>query len=154
VVNKADTTTNVTSSLNPSIFGQSVTFTATIMGGGAIVAEGSVTFKEGTTVLAGPVPVGVDGKASFTTSTLIAGSHTVTAEYSGSSNFNPSTGSVNQTVNKADTTTTVASSLNPSMFRQSVTFTATVVAGTMAMTEGTVTFKEGGTVLAGPIPVD
>src|SRR5207253_3338482 len=51
------------------------------------------------------------------------------AEYSNDGNFNASTSAVlTQTVNKADTTTTLSSSANPSVYGQSVTFTATVAA--------------------------
>src|SRR6185503_13770743 len=101
----------------------------------------------------GPVTLS-GGVATVSTSTLSVGSHNITADYSGDGNFLLSTGSLTQTVNKANTTTTVTGSPNPSVFGQSVTFTATVVSGTLAMTDGTVTFKEGTIVLAGPIAVD
>jgi len=107
-VNKADTTATLTSSLNPSTFGQSTTLTVTVVGGGAPVSDGSVTFKEGTTVLAGPMAVNTSGQASFNTSVLSAGTHTITAEYSGGSSFNPSVGSVAQIVNKATATVTLS----------------------------------------------
>src|SRR5205814_1496024 len=93
-----DSLTALSSSLNPSVFGQSVTFTATVTGNGSAVTQGSVTFKEGVTVLAGPTALNASGQAFFSTSNLSAGSHTITAEYSGSTNFSPSSGSVSQTV--------------------------------------------------------
>ncbi|MBI4485807.1 MAG: Ig-like domain repeat protein, partial [Acidobacteria bacterium] len=105
-VNKADTFTSVTATPNPSTYGQSVTFTATVAG--SAVTEGTVTFREGATVLAGPLALNAVGQASFSTATLSAGSHTITAEYSGSANYNPSTGTVSQTVNKANTQTALA----------------------------------------------
>src|SRR5262249_7092342 len=67
-------TTLLNSSANPSAAGQSVTFTATVTtGGGAFATDGTVTFKEGSTVLGGPTAV-VNGHASFTTSALGLGS--------------------------------------------------------------------------------
>jgi hypothetical protein len=89
----------VTSSLNPSQPGQSVTFTATVTAAnGAFVTDGNVTFRDGATVLAGPTTL-INGQASFTTSTLAAGSHTITASYTSTSGqFAPATGSVAQLV--------------------------------------------------------
>jgi hypothetical protein len=107
-----NTTTTVTSSspANTSTYGDSVTFTATVTPG---VTAGDVTFMEGGTcaapgtVLSGPTTVNGSGQASFNTSTLTVPSHTITACYAGTSGFNPSEGSVTQTVNpKAATWTT------------------------------------------------
>src|SRR5207249_8854594 len=71
------------------------------------------------------------------------------ANYSGSANFNTSSGSLSgdQTVNMAGTTTTLASSTNPSQFAQSVTLTATVnpVTPGAGTRTGTVTFNVDGT---------
>ena len=75
-----ETSTLVTSSLNPSVFGQPVTFTATVTAGISPATTGSVVFKEGAVVLAGPVPVNDAGQAAFSTSALGVGSHTITAE--------------------------------------------------------------------------
>ena len=69
--------------------------------------------------------------ATFTApSSLInkVATHTITASYSGDTNFTTSSGSLLQTVNKASTTTTITNVTNPSVFGQSVTFTATVTA--------------------------
>src|SRR3989454_135881 len=148
VVNKANTTTTVASSVNPSVFGQSVTFTATVaaVAPGAGTPSGTVTFLDGATTLGTGTLSG--GTATLTTSTLAVGSHSITASYGGDSNFNTSTSAVlTQTVNKANTTTTVASSANPSVFGQSVTFTATVavVAPGAGSPAGTVNFLDGAT---------
>src|SRR6201988_286804 len=149
VVTKTDTTTTVTSSQNPSALGQSVTFTATV----AAVAPGSGTPTGTVTFLDGGSPVGTGtlggGTATFTTSALALGSHTITTSYGGDGNFNGSTGSLTgnpQVVNKANTARTVTSSVNPSVFGQSVTFTATVsaVAPGAGTPTGTVTFLDGG----------
>jgi hypothetical protein len=80
--------------------------------------------------------------ATVTTSTLAAGSHTITAVYGGDANYATSTGTDTQTVNQAATTTTVTSSPNPSSAGQTVTFTATVtpVPPATGIPTGTVTF--------------
>src|SRR5215831_10470314 len=143
------TTTTVTSSPNPSVFGQSVTFTATVTSSGG-VPVGTVTFSEGSTVLASNVAVDGSGHAAFNTSSLAVGSHTITASFTGNATWGNSSGSDSaspQVVNKAGTTTTVSSSGNPSVFSQSVTFTAAVTANSpgSGIPTGTVTFKDGNT---------
>jgi len=98
-VNKANTTTSVTSSGSPSTLGQAVTFTAAVAvvapGGGPLT--GTVRFKDGASNLGVAQPL-VGGAASVTTSALAGGAHVITAVYSGDLNFNGSTGTVSQTV--------------------------------------------------------
>ncbi|HLJ28560.1 MAG TPA: Ig-like domain-containing protein [Candidatus Angelobacter sp.] len=147
VVNKSATTTAVSSSANPSVFSQPVTFTApvTATAPGSGVPSGTVTFKNGSSTL-GTGTLDGNGNATFTTSTLTVGSHSITAVDGGSTSFTGSTSSVlTQTVNKDGTTSSVTSSLNPSTHGQSVTFTATVVASApgTAVPTGSVTFKDG-----------
>jgi len=78
----------LTSSANPSTIAQSVTFTAAVTSP-AGMPTGSVTFWDGTTQLgSGTVTAGV---ATYATSSLGAGSHSITAQYSGDSNFTPVT---------------------------------------------------------------
>jgi subtilisin-like proprotein convertase family protein len=100
----APTTTTLTSSQNPSFTsapGNSVTFTAEVnrTSDGTNVTVGTVTFREGATVLAGPVALNASGTASFTTTSLSEGMHVITADYSGSPGaFNFSSGNITQTV--------------------------------------------------------
>jgi hypothetical protein len=149
-VNKAASSTTLISSHNPSVFDQSVTFTATVVAvaPGSGTPTGTVTFKNGATVLG--TSTLSSGKATFSTSSLAEGAHSITASYGGSIDYNTSTSAVlTQTVNKTASSTTLISSHNPSVFDQSVTFTAAVVAvapGSGTPT-GTVTFKNGATVL-------
>jgi hypothetical protein len=97
VVNKADTTTTLGSSVNPSTYGQSVTFTATVTSG----ATGSVTFKDGATTLGTTALSGTH--ATYTTSALSVGGHSITATYNGDTHYNTSTSApLTQTVNKAN----------------------------------------------------
>ena len=103
-----------------------------------------VTFKNGSTVLGtGSLSGGI---ASFSTSTLNAGSHTIRAVYAGDSNLASSSGSLVQAVQKAATTVAFSSSPNPSTVGQTVAFTA-VVSSSAGTPAGTVTFKHGSTVL-------
>jgi len=141
------TTTTLISSTNPSTVGQSVVFTATIApSSGTGTPTGTVTFKDGATTL-GTGTLNGSGQATYTTSSLTAGTHSITAVYGGDSQFEASTSAaVSQVVNQATTSTTLASSLNPSVFGQSVTFTAAVTSSAGVPT-GTVTFKDGATTL-------
>jgi hypothetical protein len=141
------TTTTISSSPNPSIYGQAVTFTATVTSYVGAPSDGeTVTFIKGTKVLGAGTLSG--GSASFTTSTLLAGTNYVKAVYGGDSNLLGSTSKpVQQVVNKATTTTTLASSLNPSNPGQSVTFTASVAPQFTGTVTGTVTFYDGATAL-------
>ena len=140
------TTISLASSLNPSTFGQSVTFTATVKSTTTGTPTGTVTFKDGTTVIGtGTLSTGV---AKFTTKSLAVRAHSITGVYGGSVNFKATTSAVlTQTVNKAATSTTLTSSPNPSTAGQAVKFTATVKATTSGTPTGTVTFKDGTTTL-------
>ena len=149
-VNRAGTASVVTSATNPSIFGQSVTFTASVTAAapGSGTPTGSITFLDGSTTLGTTTLSG--GKATFKTTVLAAGPHTITISYSGDGNFVTSTSApLTQTVNQAATTSKVTSSANPSVFGQSVTFTATVkaVAPGSGTPTGAVSFLDGSTIL-------
>jgi Bacterial Ig-like domain (group 3)/FG-GAP-like repeat len=138
------TTTKLVSSLNPSNYGQSVTFTATVSSASG-TPTGTVIFYDGSTALGSSTLA--SGSASLSTSSLSSGSHPMTATYQGSSSFAPSTSAVvNQVVNGAVSTTALASSLNPSNFGQSVAFTATVSSASGTPT-GTVVFYDGSSAL-------
>jgi hypothetical protein len=157
VVTQGTTTTALTSNTNPSVFGQSVTFTATVTPTltGGTTPTGTVTFKDGTTTI-GTGTLNASGVATFGTSTLTVGTHSITAVYGGDTTYTGTSTStaVSQVVNQASTSTALTSSANPSVSGQSVTFTATVSAtapGTGTPT-GSVTFKDGATTLgSGPV---
>ncbi len=92
---KADTSTVVSSSLNPSAPGQSVTFTATVTPS----ATGTVEFFDGASSL-GTASLNGSSQASVSTSALALGSHSITGVYAGNAGFNGSTSPVlTQTVN-------------------------------------------------------
>ena len=152
VVNQDSTATTLSPSQNPSVFGQQVTFTATVTAEapGSGTPTGTVTFEDGTTSLGTGTLNG--GVATFATAALsVSGSpHSITAVYGGDTNFLTSTSnSVSQVVNQDSTATTLSSSQNPSIFGQAVTFTATVTANPpgSGIPTGTVTFMDGTTTL-------
>ena len=98
-VNPPGTTTVVSSSANPSVLGQSVTFTATVSptGSSSGTPTGTVQFQIDGSNAGNPVTLGTTGgvtTASFTTSALAVGVHAVTAAYSGDSSFPASSGSL------------------------------------------------------------
>ena len=136
------TTTTLVSSVNPSIFGQSVIFTATVAPQTSGTPTGTVSFKNGTATMA-TVTLSA-GVAKYTNKTLAVGTHSIAAVYNGSASYTTSTSTaVSQVVNKASTTTAVVSSLTPSVFGESITFTATVTPQYSGKPAGTVTFKNG-----------
>ena len=125
----------VASSLNPSVAGSAIAFTATI----PAPATGTVTFYDGATVLG--TSIIISGTATLTTSALTPGTHSIAAVYSGDANYNGATSvALSQQVNMAATVVTIASSLNPSNFGNLVTLTSTVptaATGTINFIDGT-----------------
>jgi hypothetical protein len=140
-VNQASTATSLNSSANPSSYGQSVTFTASVVPSFGGAPTGTVTFLDagaqiGTATLSANV-----AKLTTAATALNPGSHSITASYSGDANFAASSSAVfSQVVNGAATTTTLVSSLNPSVAGQSVRFTATVSSAVSGTQSGTVSF--------------
>ena len=141
-------TTTLTSSPNPSAFGQDVTFTATVSGDGG-TPTGKVIFWDNGNIYLGPstltptpLPGGEGnsvGVATRVISSLPPGTHSVTAIYTGDGTFFVSTSAAClQTVSSVELT----SSPNPSVLNTSVTFTA-VVHGSSSTPTGTVTFSDG-----------
>jgi hypothetical protein len=102
----AATATALVSSANPSTAGQSVTFTATVTAAaGAATATGSVTFKDGQTIL-GTAGLDSAGRAVLATASLAAGPHSITASYGGDATHQPSaSAALTQQVNSTPTTT-------------------------------------------------
>ncbi len=146
------TTTVVTSSGTPSVQNANVTFTATVTGSNV---TGTVTFKDAgasiptCTSLALASAAGNVRNVTCALTTLAVGVHSITAVYNGDAGNSSSTSNpFSQTVNAppASTTTTLASSLNPSTVGASVTFTATV---TGVAPTGSVAFTNGGATITG-----
>jgi uncharacterized protein len=138
------TTTTITSSLNPSYYGESVMFTATVTSTGGI-PTGTVTYYDGTTELGtGTLS---SGSTTLATSALTIGSHTIKAVYEGSAEFDASSATMTQVVlDDLATTSTLDCSPNPAQYADTVTCTDTATADTGTPT-GTVTFYDGTTTL-------
>jgi len=118
------TTTSLSSSLNPSTYGQSVTFSAQVSSTGA-TPTGTVEFANGSTPIGEATLSG--GVATFTTNKLPAGADSITAVYGATASFLGSTSApLSQSVMQAATATLPASSIDPSTLGQSVTLRAIV----------------------------
>jgi hypothetical protein len=87
VVNKILATVSVSGSPNPSVYGGSVVMTVVLTGVNGVTPTGTVSIADGATVLNASVPI-TSGTATFTTSALAAGAHTITVTYNGDSNYN------------------------------------------------------------------
>jgi hypothetical protein len=132
----------LTSSANPAALNRPVTLTATVNQG----ATGVVTFLDGGAVL-GVGTINSAGVATFTTSTLGGGTHSITASFAGDSNYNAATSApLSQVVSKTPTTIVVTMSQPIELVNSSVTFTANVTAPNPTPT-GTVTFFDNGTAI-------
>jgi len=141
-VNKGASSTSVTSSNSSSSRGANVTFTATVTSSATVTLTGTVTFLDGGTSLGTGTLSG--GTATFTTSMLGIGAHSITAAYGGDANFTSSTSAIlTQTIGKAASSTSVASSNNPSIIGTAVSLTATVTSSATGTPSGTVTFQDG-----------
>jgi hypothetical protein len=146
----ASTSQITLSSSNPnSTVDQSVTFTANIpVTAGSAVLVGTVAFTDSATSAVIPGCAAISPSSTSSTnwqaicaliSSLAAGSHTITATYTGDKNFTVTAGTTPQAVSQATSTTTLVSNQNPSFsatgntksYEDTVTFTATVTpAGT------------------------
>ena len=143
------------SPVSPSVFGQPVTFTATLgtTPAGAGSPTGTVTFVDGTTAIGTGTVSTTAGvtTATFATSTLSVATHSVTAVYGGDPNFQPGVSSaVSYVVGQAATTTVIASNNNPSIYGQNVALTASVSVtgpGADSLSGQTVSFLDGVTPL-------
>ncbi len=156
-------TVTLTSSASAVLFGQPVTFTATVQpasGNSAPTGYVGFNFLEpevsdnlGTGIGFGPwttVPLNGAGVASFTTSSLVALQTPVNAFYLGDANNAPAVGTMTQTVTDISTSTTVTSSANNVPYGASVVFTATVLDNKGKPAKGFVFFMLGNISYASP----
>ncbi len=146
VVPAQSTSTTLAQNNASGNFGDSVTFTADTTDG----VPGTIQFKDGASNLGSAQTVNASGVASFTTTTLAVGTHSVTAVFTPTDTaaYNASTSNaVSHVVSSVSTGVTLTSN-SPSAQYAPATFTATV----SPATAGTVTFNEGATVL-GTSPV-
>ncbi|HEX5233868.1 MAG TPA: Ig-like domain repeat protein [Silvibacterium sp.] len=139
------TSETLTSSLNPSAVGQSVTFTAQLTTNSGI-PTGSIQFLDGTTPLSTQT-VSSTGSSSFSTSSLAIGSHNISANYEPTGSFSAGTASLTQVVNGYATTTTLSCLPTPIDVYKTSVFTATVTSANGTPT-GAITFTDNGAALA------
>jgi hypothetical protein len=143
---KSATSTSLTSSLNPSIYGQEVTLTSVVTRAEGGVASGKVAFTFSRFTI-GTVALNSSGVATLTTRILNADPYSLIAVYNGDATTLGSTSPVvNQFVQRTTSSATVTSSPNPSTLGQVVTFTATITSPTV-IPKGPVTFSAGTTTL-------
>jgi len=146
------TTTTLSSSVNPSVFGQSVTITAHVASASG-VPTGSVVFLDGATQLGAAVPV-TAGIATYTTTAFTVGSHSLTANFTATGSYANSSGTLTQVVNGDPTQAVLTVAPTTATYGTNVTLTATisVVAPYTGTPTGNVTFLDGATVI-GTAPV-
>jgi hypothetical protein len=162
-VEPAVSTTTVHTSAEPSVHGQTVTFSAHVSSTGE-APSGTVQFKVDGAGEGPPQTLDGSGNASIDVSDLSVGNHPVSADFtSDNPDVQSSRGDLTfatvflpQIVKPADTSTVLGSSANPSEFGASVTFTAgvSVVAPGGGSPSGTVQFEDNGTDLGAPVPLD
>jgi hypothetical protein len=143
---KNATAATLASSLNPSIYGQAVTWTAMVTTSGSVLPTGEVSFTwNGHSI--GTVTLDASGMATLTKSNLNADPYPLTAVYIGDTYNATSTSTIlNQVVTQTTSSIQLTSSPNPSSSGQAVTFTATITSPTVLPT-GPVTFAVGKSVL-------
>jgi hypothetical protein len=139
-VTKATPGVSVASDVNPSVWAQPVTFTATVT---PSTATGTVTFRDSLTVL-GTVALS-GGTAQVVRSNLYTGNHTsITVTYNSDACYSARTSAVySQAVYRATSTTSLTADINPSFFGQVVKLTATVTVGA----SGRVSFYDAGSLI-------
>jgi sugar lactone lactonase YvrE len=145
---QAQATLALSSSANPSFYGNPVTFTATIASAGSVAAGGTVAFFDaGVQIGTGTLNALNPDIATFTSPTLSIGVHNITATYAGD-NYNSAAvaSPLSQVVKQAATVTTVTAVPNPSTYLQTVAFAASVI-GTSGVPTGTVQFYADGALI-------
>jgi hypothetical protein len=162
IVSQIPTSLSLSSaSCNPCVAGQPVTFTAQVVANspsGVPYPSGQVSFIDGSyTTGTNLLGVGtlLSGIATLAPSVYLApGVHQIYAVYNGDNLYTGSTSSfLPMTVNVAATTTTIASSVNPSVVGQTVVFTVTVavVYPSTYLTNGQVQLWDNQVALGSPV---
>ena len=137
---------SLSSSNNPATSGTNVTFTVKIAGNGSIVPSGSVSFMDGSSVLT-TATLDASGAASFSTTSLSVGSHSIAIAYAGDTNYAAASSTVLlQTITNANTQIALTSSANPATYSNPLTFKAVVTSNGGTAT-GPITFTDSGTAI-------
>ncbi|MCW2799038.1 MAG: hypothetical protein JWQ70_510 [Aeromicrobium sp.] len=151
---RAPTTTTASAAPSSSVFGQSVTLSATVTpNGGGATPTGSVTFKRGATVI-GSADLDGDGKVTLATDALPVGTIAVVATYSGDDTYRSSASSPQSVVvSKAAVSVDLQSSKSPTVTGEGVDFTASVspVAPGAGLPSGSVQLQVDGADVGAPV---
>ena len=134
-------TETLTSSLNPAMAGQSVTFTAQLSAASG-TPTGTIQFLDGANLLSTQTVLST-GSATFTTSSLTVGSHTITANYHPTGSFDPATASLVEEIEGDPTGTTLTCLPDPIKVYQTAQFTVTVMSADGTPT-GSILFTDNG----------
>jgi YVTN family beta-propeller protein len=148
-VQRDTATASVSSSPNPAAAGTAVNLAATVTGAG-VTPTGTVDFRDGGTPITGCTGVALSsGGATCATTSFTAGTHSLTAVYSGDARYNGATSpAITQTMTSAGGSLALSTSMNPSRAGAPVTFTATIT-GSSGTPTGTVDIRDGGTTIPG-----
>ncbi|MHB1021279.1 MAG: Ig-like domain repeat protein [Acidobacteriaceae bacterium] len=150
----ATSTTVLTASANPSNAGAMLTLTATVTPsttGGTL--SGTVTYKDGATSI-GPVALSAAGTAVLNIKTLLVGTHTITADYSGNDSYAGSSSKpLSEVIQQATAAALLTSSGSPSTAGKPVTFTVTVTSNGGTPT-GTIVFEDNGQPISNAITLN
>lgn len=144
------TLTTVTPSANPLSAGAVLHLNAAVaLAQGAIAVgwlTGTLTFSDGTTVLGTDV-LDANGHATLAVPGLSVATHTITATYTGSTNYAPSTSAAfNEVVSSTPTTISLSTSTQSALAGKPVTFSLTV-SSTTGIPTGTVTLRDGSAIV-------
>ncbi|MBV9574655.1 MAG: VCBS repeat-containing protein, partial [Acidobacteriales bacterium] len=143
--------TVITTSGSPSLINQPVTFTAAVSSRLGKIPDGeTITFFAGNTAIGSGIIA--NGIAIFTTSSLTAATHEITATYTGDATFKGSSAALRQDVALYPSTTVLKSRPNPSTSGQPIKMTAIVNSAAPGGPTGSVTFANGTTEL-GTVPL-
>jgi uncharacterized repeat protein (TIGR03803 family) len=142
-VQRYTTKTSLTGTPSPSIYGRSVTLTATVAASAPSGSTGTVIFKNGTTILGSAVLASVS--ATLTRTNLPVGANSLTATYDGDTyNAGSTSAVVVQNVTPARLSMKLSSTPNPSKLGQSIRFTATLYSNGSLPVGSLVTFTYSG----------
>jgi hypothetical protein len=146
------TVATITGSPANAVLGQQVTITATVTATISGVPTGSVIFYAGATNLGTATLSG--GVATLKTTALPLGGFSLQASYPGAGNYRATNSAGFTETVQESTTTTVSSSLNPSTFGTSITFTAHVTPAVSGTLTGSVEFFSGTALLGSGNPIN
>ncbi len=146
-------TVSVSGSPSSSVTGQTVTFTATVSGSSG-TPTGTVQFSDGASPIGSPVAL--SGGVAQTSTALVAGTHTITASYSGDGTYGAGSGSIaSYVVNKGATSVSISSDApDPSVAGAgyTVSFGVAALAPASGSPGGTVTVSDGAASCTGSAP--